>query len=201
MGPPGEGGGLPVTETASWVLPRDQTGRGGLGGPLWGGVYPRQLSEAPFALPARPAARWLGVRARGGEPLRAALHDPAGRPHQALAAAPAVAVLPLPAARRLHHHVPLLLPGTAHAWSRGPSLQLLLCFPDGPRREARHGGSTRVPQRLRPGLPGWRRGLAVLSRLPSLTGIPGPSAVDLPLDLVLLVPALHPGGPASVMFL
>lgn len=32
-GPPGEGGGLPVTETASWVLPRDRTSRGGLGGP------------------------------------------------------------------------------------------------------------------------------------------------------------------------
>lgn len=69
--------------------------------------------------PAHPAARQLRVCARGGEPVSAALHEPTGRPHQALAPAPAVAVLPLAPAGCLHHHVPLLLPGTvrtAHAW-------------------------------------------------------------------------------------
>lgn len=60
-----------------------------------------------------PAAGRLAVRARGGEPRRAARHEPQGRAGQALAAPAALAVLPLPAARRLHHHVPLLLPGTA----------------------------------------------------------------------------------------
>lgn len=61
--------------------------------------------------PSLRAAGRLAVRARGGEPRRAAHHEPQGRAGQALAAAAAVAVLPLPAARRLHHHVPLLLPG------------------------------------------------------------------------------------------
>lgn len=65
--------------------------------------------------PTCPAAGRLGVRACGGEPVGAALHEPSGRPHQALAPAPAVAVLPLTPAGRLHHHVPLLLPGTLPA--------------------------------------------------------------------------------------
>lgn len=65
-----------------------------------------------FALVCGAAGR-LRVRARGGEPRRAALHEPQGRAGEALAAPAALAVLPLAAARRLHHHVPVLLPGTA----------------------------------------------------------------------------------------
>lgn len=76
---------------------------------LWAGT------SAPCSPPACLAARRLGVRAGGGEPVSAALHEPPGRPHQALAPAAAVAVLPLSAARCLYHHVPLLLPGTVPA--------------------------------------------------------------------------------------
>ncbi|XP_059712875.1 intraflagellar transport protein 122 homolog isoform X1 [Haemorhous mexicanus] len=60
------------------------------------------------------AAGRLRVRARGGEPRRAARHEPPRRAGQALAAPAALAVLPLAAARRLHHHVPLLLPDVSH---------------------------------------------------------------------------------------
>lgn len=52
LGPPGEGGGLPVTETASWVLPRDRTGRGGLGGPLWRVPPPAELGPIRSPCPA-----------------------------------------------------------------------------------------------------------------------------------------------------
>lgn len=75
-------------------------------------LWLREGTSTPCFPPTNPAARRLGVRARGGEPVGAALHEPPGRPHQALAPAPAVAVLPLAPARCLHHHVPLLLPGT-----------------------------------------------------------------------------------------
>lgn len=78
------------------------------------------LSRAVGNSPSLRAAGRLAVRARGGEPRRAARHEPQGRAGQALAAAAAVAVLPLPAARRLHHHVPLLLPGNraGEGWSQ-----------------------------------------------------------------------------------
>lgn len=52
-------------------------------------------TSAPCFPPTHLVARRLRVRARGGEPVGAALHEPSGRPHQALAPAPAVAVLPL----------------------------------------------------------------------------------------------------------
>ncbi|XP_031977084.1 intraflagellar transport protein 122 homolog isoform X2 [Corvus moneduloides] len=60
------------------------------------------------------AARRLRVCPSGGEPCRAPLHEPQGRPDQALAEAAAVAVLPLAAARRLHHHVSILLSDVSH---------------------------------------------------------------------------------------
>lgn len=58
-------------------------------------------------------ARRLGVRAGGGEQGCAAMHEPQGRADQTVAQAPQLAVLPLPPARRQHHYVPLLLPGSA----------------------------------------------------------------------------------------
>ncbi|XP_041868916.1 intraflagellar transport protein 122 homolog isoform X2 [Corvus kubaryi] len=60
------------------------------------------------------AARRLRVCPSGGEPCHAPLHEPQGRPDQALAEAAAVAVLPLAAARRLHHHVSILLSDVSH---------------------------------------------------------------------------------------
>ena len=54
-----------------------------------------ESTSALFFPPAHPAARRLRVCACGGEPVSAALHEPKGRPHQALAPTAAVAVLPL----------------------------------------------------------------------------------------------------------
>lgn len=48
-----------------------------------------------------------------GESLGAALNEPEGRPDQTLAQAAQMGILPLPAARCEHHHVPHLLQGTA----------------------------------------------------------------------------------------
>lgn len=75
------------------------------GGPMLEGCRPCHL-------PIHPAAGWFRVCARGGEPLRPALHEPPGCPHQTLAATTALAVLPLSATWRRYHHVSFLLPGT-----------------------------------------------------------------------------------------
>lgn len=134
--------------------------RGSLWGPPWlpqrfwdcdsyKHVTLAESTGVPCFPPAHPAARGLRVCACGGEPVGAALHEPTGRPHQTLAPAPAVAVLPLAPAGCLHHHVPLLLPGTvptAPAWLPVSSFCCFSISQVSPWRHLASGRSTSDPK-------------------------------------------------------